>query len=137
MIGLVFGVITGLVGFSAFTGWRAKLADQAAVPLADRAGQLLGVIVALARKVVVTPQQRTDAVNNALALGLPKTAQAVQVESGLPADELWPGTTTSVKDYVGVLLAQGAKPTPPNAPTQAARKVPMKPKPVTRGPAAF
>ena len=57
---------------------------------------------------VGTPADRAmwaqEAVQLAIALMLPKTVEGIKTSRGMPADEVWPGTSVSVAKYMGAYV---------------------------------
>jgi hypothetical protein len=63
-------------------------------------------VAAKRAKKVLPPQDFQAAVALAQSLGLPKTAKSISSDSGLPKDEMWPGTRVPVPSYVAQALVK-------------------------------
>ncbi len=96
------GTIVGLSVFSALVGRSlAKAAPKTtAPPTPERLEQAIIVAADKSADHFARKNAFTEAEATALALGLPKTAAAIKAETGLPADETWPGTNQSVRAYM-------------------------------------
>jgi hypothetical protein len=128
MVGIAVGVIVGLAGFSALAAYleRPKKEKRPSAPvryvpvgpiplgpgpapLAPAASPsklvvMLDTIIRIVSKLPPPVGASKDKVEEAAAIaisyGMPKTAQAIRSDSGLPRDEVWPGTRIPVLDYI-------------------------------------
>lgn len=92
----------GIMAFFAFR--RKPLSDAERATAMTRLPDLLFKIITKAG----TPDDRAswarEAIELAVALAMPKTAQGIATGAGLPADEIWPGTSVPVPKYISAYV---------------------------------
>jgi len=107
MLGATIGTLAFLAALGAWAG-HAKASEAPKRPPAYGAvvlAALLSGLVKYAKKGSFIPNELNGIVRMAVQVGLPKTAAALQAGGPLPADEMWPGTATSVRDRVQLKIA--------------------------------
>lgn len=96
---------------------KGELSPELRAQYMARLAVALHTVIAKLGDATTRGRLAAEAVKDALALGLVKTAKGIESGKGLPTDEAWPGTSMSVSAYMTEYIRQRTvKPAAPGKP---------------------